>query len=172
MMNGPMLQALLEDRFKLRAHRETREVPIYALTVAKDGAKLRPFQGTCIPRDWDHPTPEPRCETSRRTNEGWNFNGATIADLRMFFLITLDRPVVDQTGMTGRFSFVLELPANPLNNRPRRLLEHGDPSVPAIEPALIAQTKAAVMKVGLNLEPAEGPGEFLVIDHVEKPSEK
>jgi uncharacterized protein (TIGR03435 family) len=53
-MNGPMLQALLEDRFKLRAHRETREVPVYLLTVAKGGIKLQKVdEGSCVPLDMD-----------------------------------------------------------------------------------------------------------------------
>jgi bla regulator protein BlaR1 len=169
-MNGPMLQALLEDRFKVRVHRETRKVPVYVLTVAQGGHKLRPFQGTCIPRDWDHATPEPRCETPQRTTDGWDFNGATMADLRMLFLIALDRPVIDETGLAGRFSYHLELADEPFGNRPRGLLEFVGPAAPAIEPSLISQTKTAVMKLGLNLEPAERPGEFLVIDHVERPS--
>ena len=49
MMRGPMMQALLEDRFQLKLHRETREVPVYALTVAKNGAKLAaPEKGKCM----------------------------------------------------------------------------------------------------------------------------
>ena len=61
MMNGPMLQALLEDRFKLKIHRETRDVPVYALTVAAGGLKLEPFQGSCTPRDFDKPPSEADC---------------------------------------------------------------------------------------------------------------
>lgn len=95
MMNGPMLQALLEDRFKLKIHRETREVPVYALTVATGAPKLQPFQGTCIP--WDssnfyHPPPPPlRCGVSRLTSNGLDMNGWTMADLCVFFLVTLDQ---------------------------------------------------------------------------------
>jgi uncharacterized protein (TIGR03435 family) len=54
MMNGPMLKALLEDRFKLKVHRETREVPVYDLTVAKGGLKAPRFTaGSCVPFDWN-----------------------------------------------------------------------------------------------------------------------
>jgi uncharacterized protein (TIGR03435 family) len=50
MINGPMLRALLEERFRLKFHRETREVPIYSLTVAESGLKLQPSSGgSCIP---------------------------------------------------------------------------------------------------------------------------
>lgn len=55
MMNGPMLQALLENRFRLKIHRETKEVPVYTLTVSKAGPPLQPFQGSCIPWDYDNP---------------------------------------------------------------------------------------------------------------------
>ena len=51
-MRGPMLRALLEDRFKLKVHREIRQVPVYELTVAKGGPKLKRFEeGRCIPFD-------------------------------------------------------------------------------------------------------------------------
>src|SRR5262249_20733417 len=59
MMNGPMLKALLEDRFKLKIHRETKEVPVYDLTVAKDGIKAPRFTaGNCVPFDWNTPLPD------------------------------------------------------------------------------------------------------------------
>jgi len=52
-MNGPMLQALLEDRFKLRIHRETRQLPVYELTVARGGSRLTQFrEGSCTVVDW------------------------------------------------------------------------------------------------------------------------
>jgi uncharacterized protein (TIGR03435 family) len=53
-MNGPMLQALLEDRFKLKVHRETREIPVYVLTEAAGGPKIEPFrEGSCVAVDLD-----------------------------------------------------------------------------------------------------------------------
>ncbi len=52
LMMGPMLQALLEDRFKLKLHRETREVPVYTLALAKSGLKLKPLERPdCDPPD-------------------------------------------------------------------------------------------------------------------------
>ena len=78
-MYGPMLQALLETRFHLKLHRETREGPVYALTVAKSGLKLKPA-GVCIPLDVNHLPPEladggPRpsfCGDRIRRNSGTN----------------------------------------------------------------------------------------------------
>jgi uncharacterized protein (TIGR03435 family) len=56
MMGGPMLQALLEDRFKLRIRRETRAVPVYVMTVAKGGLKLKEVEeGSCDPMDLTRP---------------------------------------------------------------------------------------------------------------------
>jgi uncharacterized protein (TIGR03435 family) len=58
MMQGPMLQALLEDGFKLKIHRETREVPVYVLTAAQGGSLLKPFtEGSCTPMPLTVPLP-------------------------------------------------------------------------------------------------------------------
>src|SRR5579862_81475 len=51
MMQGPMLQALLEDRFHLKVHRASKQVPVYELTVVKGGPKLKPFDHHCIPAE-------------------------------------------------------------------------------------------------------------------------
>ena len=175
-MNGPVLQAILEDRFKLRVHRESREVPVYDLTLAKGGPKLQPFQGNCIPWDYDHPNPGPdQCAKSGLTNNGADLNGFTIADLRVFFAVTLDRPVIDQTGLAGRFNFHFHLePAEALGffRQAHGMPPLSDPAAPATDPSLISAIKTAVEKLGLNLQPSNGPGEFLVIDSVERPSEK
>lgn len=174
MMSGPMLQALLEDRFKLRVHRETREVPVYALTVAKGGPKLPPFrEGSCTPLDpsrfgpfYALPTPEQiakNCHaTGRRDGQILRIDaqGLRVDEFAKLFLDshTLDRPVIDKTGLAGRFNFHLEY-------TPDRFITPDEPGGgPAIFSALQDQ-------LGLKLEPAKGPGEFLVIDSIEKPSE-
>jgi len=177
MMNGPMLQALLEDRFKLKIHRETREVPIYSLTVAPGGPKLQLFQGTCIPWDSDDPPPhrdpERMCGRGHPTSDGLDLNAATMTDLCMFFLVTLDRQVIDKTGIAGRFDFHLELPTGDLGHRAHGLAALSDPAAPApaADPSFVSAARTAVNKLGLNLDPAKGPGEFLVIDSVARPSE-
>ncbi len=171
--NGPMLQALLEDRFKLKVHRETREVPVYKLTVAAGGVKLPPFQGSCVPWDWDHPNPGPtHCGNSRLTGNGIDLNGATMADLGVFFLVALDRPIIDKTGLAGRFNFHLELPSEEIEyfHHAHGMPALSDPQAQPADPSLISAIKTAAGKLGLNLESAQGPGEFLVIDHVARPS--
>lgn len=99
-----------------------------------------------------------------------------MTDLCYFLLVTLDRPVIDETGMAGRrFNFHPDLPPEAikdLGRRPRGAPAVRDPRTPAnsSDPSLISAIKTAIKKLGLNLEPTEGPGEFIVIDHVERPS--
>ncbi|HMJ61897.1 MAG TPA: M56 family metallopeptidase [Bryobacteraceae bacterium] len=177
-MNGPMLQELLEDRFKLKIHRETREVQVFRLTVAKGGPPLERFQGSCVAWDFDNPPSHPappseRCGRARRTSNGTALEAATMTDLCYFLLVTLDRPVIDETGIRGRFNFHLELPAEAIENlihRPHGSAALSDPAARASDSSLMSAIKSAVQKLGLNVEPAKGPGEFLAIDHVEKPS--
>jgi uncharacterized protein (TIGR03435 family) len=171
MMNGPMLQALLANRFKLRVHSETREVPVYALTVAEGGPKLQAFQGSCTPRDFDHPPSDADCGTARGYGNGFYMKAATIADLCTGFSVLLDRHVLDETKTAGRFNMHVDFSVEDrgLLNRPRPLPAVSDPTAPALPPVPFEAAKTAMNKLGLNLEPANGPGEFLVIDHIERP---
>jgi len=184
MLKGPMLQALLEDRFKLKLHRETREIPIYALTVAKGGPKLQPFkEGTCTPRDWDQglslPTlasgQKPYCAGSGKTPGRVGAfrtgpNSATV-DVRAISVgafskfLPLGRPVIDKTGIMGLFDFLLEF-------APDESTPGFGADTPADDPAGGPSIFTAVQEqFGLKLEPAKGPEESLVIDSVERPSE-
>jgi len=105
-MRGPMMQALLEERFQLKVHRETREIPVYSLTVAKGGPKLQPFrEGSCNPIDFTKfppSVPENPCPSLGTTN-GPNVTieaqGASVAEFCKFFLSRLDRPVIEKTGL-------------------------------------------------------------------------
>jgi uncharacterized protein (TIGR03435 family) len=168
-----MLQGLLEERFKLRVHRETRDVPVYALTVSEGGPKLQPFQGSCTPRDFDKPPSPADCAVARGRNNGFYMSSATMADFCAPFLVILDRPVIDNTGLTGRFNIHLELTPHDLGiDSPHALPAVSNPAAPAnpSDPSrMFAEVRNTVNKLGLNLEPATGPGDFLVIDHIEKP---
>ena len=172
MMNGPMLQALLEDRFKLKVHRDTRNVPVYALTVADGGLKLEPFQGSCTPRDFDKPPSEADCVTSRLWSDEVDMKAATLADLCAGLSVFLDRHVVDETGITRRFNITLKLPPedHELLTRPRSLPATSDPTVPAPPPVPFNGVKMSMKTLGLNLEPTDGTSEFILIDHIERPS--
>jgi bla regulator protein BlaR1 len=186
MMRGPMLQALLEDRFKLKIHRETRDLPMYALTAGKSGPKLTQFkEGGCVPPDLTKVPPPPPtpgqklCDYRVGRGKGLNLTvdaqGRTLAELSRLLGVALDRPVVDKTGIAGLFDIHLEfaidqttpnfLPGGPLDSP-----GGGPPAEPA-DPAGGPSIFTAIQEqLGLKLDPVKVPGEFLVIDSVEKPS--
>jgi uncharacterized protein (TIGR03435 family) len=166
-MRGAMLRALLEDRFSLKIHHETREVPIYTLTVAK-GGKLQPSkEGSCIPPDLTTPL-EPGqkpCGVPLTTRNGPNLITEMVAsldDLSKVLGVTVGRPVIDKTGITGIFNLHLEFAIDEATSGVQPALSD-ESSGPSIFTALQQQ-------LGLKLSSAKGPGEFLIIDHVEKPS--
>jgi uncharacterized protein (TIGR03435 family) len=169
-----MLQTLLADRFKLALHRETRQLPVYALTVAKGGLKLPPPKeiacvslppGTApqhVPGkvDCGHvfgPFPDDKGMTMRG-------NKIRVADLARQLALILDRPVLDRTGFTGEFDLNLRFDADEAaKGLPEFVARTGD-SVANIFAALEEQ-------LGVKLMPAKGPVEVLVIDHAERPAE-
>jgi uncharacterized protein (TIGR03435 family) len=176
MMNGPMMQALLEDRFKLKLRRVPREVPVYLLTVAKGGPKgLEPAKkGACVPFDFDNLFRTPGqsgvpCgmigRNVRSTNGTLELYGSTMPNLAEQFSMLVGREVIDKTGLSGAFDFHVEVPVDELAAAPS---DPAAPGPPADESALAF---AAVRKLGLKLQSAKGTGEIFVIDHIERPSE-
>ncbi len=183
---GPMLQALLEERFQLKTHRETREMPVYALTVGKAGIKMQPLaEGACVPIDLAHPPPLPKpgdpppnvCGLMmiRTTGEGnvvIELRGSTMTQLAQRLSQFVDRTVVDKTGITGRFNFHVEFTPDP--NMPNQAPPGGrgaDAANPA--PPIDAGPNLFVAvqeQIGLKLSSDKGPVSYLIIDHVEKPT--
>lgn len=163
MMEGPMMQTILEDRFKLKIHRETRQGPVYDLALGKT-PKLKPFQeGSCIPAVIGRPLPalpdgQRRCRNMVNPRGSVAIEAGTPAMLADMLGMILDRPVVDKTGITTYFqmnlAFSPEDPAQPAAS---------DSDVPPIFQAIQEQ-------LGLRLVPAKGPMDVLVIDHIERPS--
>jgi uncharacterized protein (TIGR03435 family) len=142
-----MLRSLMEDRFQLKLHREVREMPVYALVIAKSGSKLQTTaDGVC----------------SARNNLGpahgiANCNPTTsTAQLAEMLRAQTDRPVLDRTGLTGQYAFRLRWSAD------------GDPVEPNAPPSFFT---AVQEQLGLRLEPLKAAVEVLVIDHAERPSE-
>jgi uncharacterized protein (TIGR03435 family) len=182
-MTGPMLRALLEERFQLKLHRETREVPVYALTVAKGGAKLRPHaEGSCIALDPSLPPGPPTKPFCGRAKGVRGPGGLTV----QFREVTLDefarnlgvnagpqilsRPVVDKTGIAGVFD--IDLTFSPDENNSTGLAKSDGPAAATDPTGTGASIFTAVQEqLGLRLESAKGPQEVLVIDRVERPSE-
>jgi uncharacterized protein (TIGR03435 family) len=155
-----MLQKLLTERFKLTFHKEKKELSAYSITVGKNGARLTKSEGD--------PNGLP----------GLGFRGlgklvvrnATISDFAgLMQTVVLDRPVVDQSGLAGRFDFTLDWTPEPsqFGGRGGQAPQPGadDPAAP---PDLFT---AIVAQLGLKLDSAKLPVDVLVIDKVEKPSD-
>jgi uncharacterized protein (TIGR03435 family) len=173
-MRGPMLQALLEDRFALKIRRETREGRVYLMTSANGGPKLPPFQGGCTPYDLAHIPASGMSTIQNPCRESHQSKGPNVTidipglDVDSFALyITrqggFDGPVWNKTGLTGIFHFHLEFLSN---GKPGDLgpTAADDPPFPSIFTAMQQQ-------LGLKVEAGKGPREFLVVDRLEKPSE-
>jgi len=162
-MYGPMLQALLEDRFRLRLHRETREAPVFLLSVAKNGARLQAAkEGSCLPA----------CGSIKTDPRGAiDMSGVTITNLSTFLGMRLNRDVIDKTGLPGRFDIHLEVSPSDLSTQfvAGSSVTQPDPpsSVDSAGPSIFT---ALEQQLGLKLEPAKGPVTVLVIDHIEPPS--
>jgi bla regulator protein blaR1 len=170
------LQALLADRFQLKIHRETKELPVYALVVAKNGPKLK-----------ENPGDSPGLGKGMMRMSPGQLVGQQVG---MAFLVQslaqmVSRTVLDQTGLRGIYDFELNFasdqgrgavfgggpgdgppPPPPPGAGPGLIKEPppADPNGPTIFTALQEQ-------LGLKLESHKGPVEIIVIDHVEKPSE-
>ncbi len=149
-----MLQQLLADRFGLVVHRESRDTPVYALVVAKGGAKLAPAKD---------PTDGGGSFGGSKGIARWvgtNQTGRSIADHLSFYM---DRPVIDDTGLPGTYDFTLSwTPEYPMVRigPPLADAEAADPA-PTIFTAIQDQ-------LGLKLEPRHVPMDIVVVDRVSK----
>jgi uncharacterized protein (TIGR03435 family) len=159
-MRGPMLQSVLEDRFKLKIRRETREVPVYDLVIGKSGAKVAPYTGhDCVIRDdaaWPPPAlPPGQTYCGDRSGiEGDQFVRAGILSLdELASLLSFDRPVVNRTGITAPVSYHFAYPR----------ADAGGGAPPA------SLVNALRNELGLDLRPSKRPRDFLVIEHAEPP---
>jgi len=178
-----MMQSLLADRFKLAVHFETRQLSVFALTLAKPG-KI----GSQLQRHPDDVPCKDVPESPPKLSERWypcdnlggnslpsggrvDIGGRKLTMERLASLLVslgrLDRPVVDRTGLTGKFDFSIQFlrePAVPQANLQAGHTEAVDQSGPTFLEALQEQ-------LGLKLESSKGPVEVLVIDSVQQPSE-
>jgi uncharacterized protein (TIGR03435 family) len=152
-----MLRNLLADRFKLTFHRETKEFSIYELTVAKNGPKLKP--SASAPDD-----PPQTISTVFPHRMLMPARNATMGDfVSVLQRAILDHPVVDKTGLTGRFDFDLEW-------APDETQFGGDvPAAPDDAPSAPLFT-AIQQQLGLKLTATRGPVQALVVDNAERPS--
>jgi uncharacterized protein (TIGR03435 family) len=168
-----MIQSLLADRFKLTVHRETKELPIYVLTVAKSGSKLHaaaPAAEENIPLG--PPMPDgPQANHSIRMNGRGDLSVMAQNLDRFADLLShqLGRPVINKTGLTGDVDFTLRwTPDDGRGQMPGGQPPEAAPPAEANGPSLFT---ALQEQLGLKLESQKGPVETIVIDHVERPSE-
>jgi uncharacterized protein (TIGR03435 family) len=147
----PMLQSLLKERFQLAAHRESREMPVYDLVVAKDGLKMALF-------DPGHPpVPPPRNGAASMI-----IGAGTMSQLANMLTGSAGRPVLDKTGIEGRYGYALMF--SPLTAQ--AVPESGADLGPLDLFAALQQ------QLGLKLESKKDTVEVLVVDHAERvPSE-
>jgi uncharacterized protein (TIGR03435 family) len=167
MMAGPMMLALIEERFQLKIHRESKEVPAYALVVARGGPKLQPTKGCVTGQPGGPPPPvvagqPPPCGYQSFTEEGMDTFGSTMAELCRRLGNKLGREVVDKTEISGAFDLHLAGFSFPPPPGAPRDADSPDP---------LEIVASALQKLGLKLESAKSSAEFLVVDHVERPSE-
>lgn len=184
-----MMQNLLADRFGLKLHRDHKEFPVYALVVAKSGSKLKE-----VPPDSDadqaeaaNAPVEVRAQggpqgvgVSLGNGSSFSFGNnkfearkldmARVADTLSSFL---ERPVVDMTGLKGRYDFTLEITAEDYRAMLIRSAVTAGVALPPealrmLDGATDDSLHTALAAVGLRLEPRKAPLEVIVVDHAEK----
>jgi uncharacterized protein (TIGR03435 family) len=139
----PMVQSLLEDRFKLRLHRETRQMPIYALVVARPKV-IRTSTVDC--------RKEP--DKCRIQSAGGHYSavGLTMNNFLIFLSSTVERVVIDRTGLQGSYDVEFDWSSESGSDKPSLFT-------------------AVQEQLGLKLEPDRGPVDVVVIDHIARPTE-
>lgn len=146
-----MMQSLLADRFRLKAHHETKEIPVYVLTLDKNGPRLK------------ETAPGTESKTTSGFSRGvskFTYTNLSMGDLVTHIASNFDRPLLDKTGLQGSYDFILEY---------RRV----NPNGPAASPAATSQPTIfdALQLLGLKVIQSKEPFDIMVIDHAEKPSE-
>ncbi len=155
-----MVQSLLAQRYHLKVHFEMREMPAYELHVAKEGLKLKQEEGD------DQPGPKGTAASSRGVKMGMEH--ATMGELTNNLSVLTDRPVVDKTMVSGRYTFQLLISPVGTNFEGRPANRNGQPFDPASDAPSIFE---AMKDLGLELVPVKGPVEVVVVDSIDHPSE-
>ncbi len=162
---APMLRTLIEERFQLKTHRETKEMPVYELVQGKGGPKLDKAA---------EPTAPARLTMEFNNNLGHaNITSATLGNFADMLGRWTDRPVLDKTGLTDKFDISLELSAEELSrSRTSNVVVVRGPGggTPGAAPegnpggSLIT----SVQKLGLKMEAKRVPMDLIVVDKAEK----
>ncbi len=190
-----LLRSLLFERFKLQTHKETKEQSAYAVSVVKDGLKLKSASAdsSALLLDANHSTEMVNAQQGKleRSADGKSatFSGGPAGVMRITMptqqdlettkiemrvsiailadLLNLDRPVVDQTGLKGVYEISLALPNDAVKGFMRAAMGVGSLGGPQ-EPRDAAAIARALQKVGLKLESRKVPVEVIVVDRIER----
>jgi uncharacterized protein (TIGR03435 family) len=157
-----MLQTLLAERFKLKIHTEKRDRDIYALVVAPNGHRLKP-------------TAKPACSAASSCRggggpaDGLRFDNAPLSRLVDALNAFLERPVVDRTGLTGRYDIEIP-PWSPSYTPPPQPPAPGQLPEPQANPNDASIFTVLIEALGLKLESTRGPIDMFIVDHIERPT--
>ena len=160
-----MLQRLLADRFKVVVHHEAKEFPLYGLAVAKSGPKFEETKPEDLRKS---PVYGVMCMNTGGRRGTIEMHGCTTTqfatNLSGYGRLDLGRKVVDQTALTGYYTFALHWAPVDAANPSSSELSAPEPSGPSLFTAVKEQ-------LGLELKPIKGPLDTIVIDHAEMPKE-
>jgi len=166
-----MLQSLLSERFKLTLHREKKEMPVYALLVGKNGAKLeQAVDGESAPGKHEGISVRASMESGMAQLEAYK---ATVTQFANMLSNMMDRPVIDQTELQGKYNFALELSREELIGMKLIAGGHaldggGSGAGPAPESVPGPSIYSSIQKLGLKLEARKAELDFIIIDKGER----
>jgi uncharacterized protein (TIGR03435 family) len=169
-----MVQSLLADRFKLKVSHGTKELPIYALVIAKNGPKLQESKpGDTNPSAWKRSGGSGHASTPVGVTR-WTDRGASMPNFADQLSRHLRQTVLDRTGLKAKYTFTLEFADD--RTRPAMLRASDDGDLRASNGPLPESSGPSIFtalqeQLGLKLESTKGPVDIIVIDHIERPSE-
>jgi uncharacterized protein (TIGR03435 family) len=168
-----MLRPALADRFKLKVHTETKQLPVYKIVLAKGGSKLKEATaGDTYANGIKGPDGVGRPGMMRFGPGQLTAQAVPMTSLTNMLSQQLHRTVLDKTGLTGKYDLELnwtpDQGADPMFKGPEGSPQRGDAAPDSSGPSIFT---ALQEQLGLKLQSAKGPVETLVIDHVEMPSE-
>ena len=167
-----MLQTLLEERFALQLHRETRELPVYELVKARSdgqlGPGLRPSTTDCTPKPGERSpcTLDIRSGRIRAIATRWGPAGSILP----VNIGVWDRPIIDRTGLNGTFDITLEWTPDPGQARSTEDAARAAAAAAATPGERTSIFTALQEQLGLKLQPTRTPLEIIVIDRLERPT--
>ncbi len=167
---GLLVRSLLADRFKLKVSYATKQLPVYALVVAKNGPKLTPTKG---PPPGPGPMRGPSIQLGRSQINSIGLSVADLADRLSNYPDLGGRKVLDQTGLKGNYDISLywtpdQSPAAMFKSAEGNGTETANPPTPDTSgPSIFTSIRE---QLGLKLESTKGPVDVIVIDHIERPS--